>query len=43
MFASLARGTTVGWAWLTLVQGALQVASLPFLFTPSAREWLDQP
>jgi hypothetical protein len=39
-FASLGRGTIVGWAPLALGQAALQVVSLSLLFTREAREWL---
>ena len=39
-FVSLAGGRLVGWVPLALVQAALQVASLGFLFAGEAREWL---
>ena len=38
--AGLAAGKVAGWEPLALVQAALQVASLGFLFTREARDWL---
>ena len=40
VLASVAAGRIVGWAPLALIQAAMQVTSLAFLFTPSARAWL---
>ena len=39
-FVSLAGGRLVGWVPLALVQAALQVVSLGFLFAGDARRWL---
>ena len=39
-FLSLEGGRLVGWVPLALVQAALQVTSLGFLFAGDAREWL---
>lgn len=39
-FLSLEGGRLVGWVPLALVQAALQVASLGFLFARDARDWL---